>query len=184
MQLHSARINCVQLHLAHDGNHCIVNSLSLSHTHTHTHTHTQSNYGNNNFTQQKHTSASARTQSHRLSCLNKEMGFQRRSERLNGVLLLDALGYDIPGGSSSSSSSSKWILMSCQPHRVTTGQSNSGHMQICIYKLFSHNYQPSVKSIYKTNHFANIKLAYKNIRHKFRRVTPFNITPVKRAHNI
>ena len=43
-----------------------------------------------------HTSASARTQSHRLSCLDKEMGFQRRSERLNGVLLLDSLGEDIP----------------------------------------------------------------------------------------
>ena len=28
------------------------------------------------------------------------MGFQRRSERLNGVLLLDALGVDIPQGGS------------------------------------------------------------------------------------
>ena len=28
------------------------------------------------------------------------MGFQRRSERLNGVLLLDALGEDIPEGGS------------------------------------------------------------------------------------
>ena len=26
--------------------------------------------------------------------------------------------------------SSNWILMSCQPHRVTSGQSNSGHKQI------------------------------------------------------
>ena len=28
------------------------------------------------------------------------MGFQQRSERLNGVLLLDALGEDIPEGGS------------------------------------------------------------------------------------
>ena len=66
-----------------------------------------------------------------------------------------------------SSSSSNWILMSCQPHRVTSGQSNSGHKQIHISKLFSHIYQPSVKWIYKTNHFANIKHTYTNIRHKF-----------------
>jgi len=32
---------------------------------------------------------------HRLSCLGKEMSFQRSSERLNGVLLLDTLGEDI-----------------------------------------------------------------------------------------
>ena len=37
-------------------------------------------------------------------------------------------------------SSSNWILMSCQPHRVTPGKSNSGHKQIHISKLFSHNY--------------------------------------------
>ena len=39
-----------------------------------------------------------------------------------------------------SSSSSNWILMACQPHRVTSGQSNSGHKQIHISKLFSHIY--------------------------------------------
>ena len=37
-------------------------------------------------------------------------------------------------------SSSTWILMSCQPHRVTSGQSNSGHKQIHVSKLFSHIY--------------------------------------------
>ena len=63
--------------------------------------------------------------------------------------------------------SSNWILMSCQPHRVTSGQSNSGHEQIHISKFFSHIYQPSVKSIYKTNHFTNIKHTYTNIRHTF-----------------
>ena len=39
-----------------------------------------------------------------------------------------------------SSSSSHWILMSCQPNRITSGQSNSGHKQIHISKLFSHIY--------------------------------------------
>ena len=59
--------------------------------------------------------------------------------------------------------------MSCQlhTHRVTSGQSNSGHKQIHISKLFSHIYQFSVMSIYKTSHFTNIKHTYINIRHKF-----------------
>ena len=39
-----------------------------------------------------------------------------------------------------SSSSSGWILMSCQLHRVTSGQSNSGHKQIHSSKLFSYIY--------------------------------------------
>ena len=83
----------------------------------------------------------------------------------------------------SSSSSSNWILMSCQPHMVTSEQSNSGHKQIHISKLFSHIYQPSVRSIYKTNHFTNIKHTYKMYTNtNFWRVSPFNITPVKRAH--
>ena len=52
---------------------------------------------------------------------------------------------------SSSTSSNNWIVMSCQPHRVTSGQSNSGHKQIHISKFFwSIIYQPSVKSIYNT----------------------------------
>ncbi len=50
-----------------------------------------------------------------------------------------------------------WILMSWQPHRVT-----SGHKQIHISKLFSHIYKPSVQSIYKTNHFSSIKHTYTN----------------------
>ena len=65
------------------------------------------------------------------------------------------------------SSTSNWILMSCQPHRVTSGHSNSGHKQIHISKLFPRIYQPSVKSIYKTNHFTNMKHTHTNIRHKF-----------------
>ena len=39
--------------------------------------------------------------------------------------------------------------MSCQPPRVTSGPSNSGHKQIHISKLFSYIYQPSVKSIWE-----------------------------------
>ena len=66
----------------------------------------------------------------------------------------------------SAHSSSNWILMSCQPHRVTSGQSNSGHKQIHISKLFSHIYQPSLKSVSKTNQFANIKHTYTNVGHK------------------
>ena len=53
--------------------------------------------------------------------------------------------------------STNWILMSCQAHRVTSGQSKSSHKQIHISKLFS---------IYKTNHFANIKHTYTYIRQK------------------
>ena len=78
-------------------------------------------------------------------------------------------------------SSSNWILMSCQLHRVTAGQSNSGHKQIHISKLFSHIYQPSLKSVYKTSHFTDIKHTQTSDTN-FRRVSPFNITPVKRAH--
>ena len=52
------------------------------------HARTQSNYGKVNFTQ--HT--------HQRSDLDKDMVFQRRSERLNGVL--DVLGEDIPKGGS------------------------------------------------------------------------------------
>ena len=72
--------------------------------------------------------------------------------------------------------SSNRILMTCQPHRVTSGQSNSGHKQIHISKLFSYMYQPSVKSIYKTNCFANVKHTQPS------ELVPFNITHVKRAH--
>ena len=39
------------------------------------------------------------------------MGFQQRSERLNGVLLLDALGEDIPEGGSDQSERSLAVLL-------------------------------------------------------------------------
>ena len=70
--------------------------------------------------------------------------------------------------------------MSCQPHRVTSGQSKSGHKQIHISKLFSHMYQPSV--IYKTNHFANVKRMYTNIRHKFFEVLVPSVLPLLKEH--
>ena len=80
------------------------------------------------------------------------------------------------------SSRSNLILMSCQLHRVTSGQSNSGHKQIHISKLFPRIYQPSVKSIYETNHLANTNIHTQTSDTNFWRVSPFNITPVKRAH--
>ena len=77
--------------------------------------------------------------------------------------------------------SSNWILMSCQPHMVTSGHSNSGHKQIHISKLFLHIYKHSVKSVYKTSHFANIKHTYTNIRHKFLKSVP-SILPLLKEH--
>ena len=86
-------------------------------------------------------------------------------------------------------SSSNWILTSCQPHRVTSRHSNSAQKQIHLSKLLFSRiiiYQPSVKSIYKTNHFTNINdKTYMNTQTShinFQRVSPFNITPVKRVH--
>ena len=78
----------------------------------------------------------------------------------------------------SSSSSSNWILMSCQLHRVTSGQSNSGHKQTHTH-TYTHIYiyQPSVKSIYKTNHFTNIK----NQTRIFKELVP-SILPLLKEH--
>ena len=78
-------------------------------------------------------------------------------------VMLNGWGWVVGG----SSSSSNWILMSCQPHRVTSGQSNSGHKQTHTSKLFPHIHQPSAKSIYNTNHFANTKHTSTNIIHNF-----------------
>ena len=65
--------------------------------------------------------------------------------------------------------------MSCQPHRVTSGQSNSGHKQIHISKLFSYIYIDLLSS-------QSTKPITSQTDTNFRRVSPFNITPVKRAH--
>ena len=77
----------------------MITEKRITHTHTHRVIRATSTSLNT------HTSAVARTQSHWLSSLGKDMGFQRRSERLNGVLLLDALG-DIPEGGSNISEGS------------------------------------------------------------------------------
>ena len=59
--------------------------------------------------------------------------------------------------------SSNWILMSCQPHRVTSGQSNLGLKQIHISELCSHTQTPDTD---------------------FQRLGPFDITPVKWARKL
>ena len=43
-------------------------------------------------------------------------------------------------------------------------------------------YQPSVKSIYKTNHFANINHTYTNIRQIFKELVPSGLPLLKEAH--
>ena len=70
---------------------------------------------------------------------------------------------------------SNWILMSCQPHRVTSGQSNSSYKQMHISQFFSYIYKPFVKN--QSLHKHKTKHTYTNIR-----VSPFSISPVKRAH--
>ena len=84
--------------------------LSLTHARTHTHTHT-------------HTRAHTHTQ------LERESSSSSSSSRSSS---------SSSSSSISSSSSSNWILMSCQPHSVTPGQSNSGHKQIHIFLNSSH----------------------------------------------
>ena len=86
--------------------------------------------------------------------------------------------------------------MSCQPHRVTSGQSNSGHKQIHISKLlsrltyistlcqvFSHYIciNPSVKSIYKTNHKSKHYNIHKHQTQIFEELVP-SILPLLNEH--
>ena len=65
----------------------------------------------------------------------------------------------------SSSNSSNWILMSCQPQRVTSGQSNSGHKQIHISKFFSHIDISTLCQVNLQNQSLRKHKTY--IRHKF-----------------
>ena len=72
--------------------------------------------------------------------------------------------------------------MSCQPHRVTSGQSSSGHKQMRISKLISYIYKPFVKSVHKTNHLANMK---QNIHTQisdtnFQELVPLNLPLLKK----
>ena len=78
----------------------------------------------------------------------------------------------------SSSSSSNWILLCCQPHRVTSGQPNSGHKQTHISQLFSYY----ISTLCQVNLQNQSLCKHKTSDTNFRRVSPFNITPVKRAH--
>ena len=76
-----------------------------------------------------------------------------------------------------------WILMSCQTHWVTSGQSNLGHKQmhiselILIRTLCQVNPQNQSLCKYKTKHTC----IHKHKEHIFE-VSPFSITLVKRAH--
>ena len=86
------------------------------------------------------------------SPVNLELKFTQR-ERIEGRV--GAEKEERARGEREGGSSSSWILTSCQPQRGTSGLTNSSHIthkQIHVSKLFSHViYQPSVKSVYKTN---------------------------------
>ena len=43
-----------------------------------------------------------------------------------------------PSPANGYSPNSNWILMSCQPHRITSGQSNSAHISKCTFRNSSH----------------------------------------------
>ena len=130
--------------------------------HTHTHTHTG-----------------------RGTCTNKHSDHTKlkniHSSKIGIKHLEDLEWMKTSEWNSSSSSSTNWILMSCQPHRVTSGQSNLGHKQTHISKLFSHIYQPSVKSVYKTNHFTNKTYIHKHQTQIFKDLVP-SILPLLKEH--
>ena len=77
----------------------------------------------------------------KLLCMSEYFYIQRQGKHVINPM--------VPGGSSSN-----WILMSCQPHRVTSGQSNSGHKQIHISKLFSHIYISTLCQVNLQNQLA------------------------------
>ena len=68
---------------------------------------------------------------------------------------------------------SDWILTSCQPHRVTSGQSNSA-ISKCTFQNSSD--KPFLKSVHKTNPYTNMKqnIHIQTSKTNFR--SPFNIT--------
>ena len=81
---------------------------------------------------------------------------------------------------------SNWTLTSCQPHRVTSGQSHSSHRQMHISKLFSYItfYKPFVKSTQKNipSQTWGKSIHAQTVDTNFQNVSSFNITPVKRTH--
>ena len=77
-----------------------------------------------------------------------------------------------------SNSNSIWILMSCQPQdsqiQVISKYTFLNSSHICINPLSNQSTKP-ITLQHKT-------YIHKHQRQKFRRVSPFNITPVKIAH--
>ena len=78
-----------------------------------------------------------------------------------------------------SSSNNNQILMSCQPHRVTTGQSNSGHKQIHISKLFSHRYMSTLKSSQSTKPTTSQTYIHKHQTQIFEQLVPSILSLLK-----
>ena len=69
-----------------------------------------------------------------------------------------------------------WIWSSCKPHRITSGHSDSV-ISKCTLQNLSYLYRPFLESLHKTNPSTNIHRHQTN----FQRVSPFNITPVKKS---
>ena len=79
---------------------------------------------------------------------------------------------------------SNWILTACQPHRVTSWQSNSITSKHTLQNLscMYYMYTPFLKLVHNTNPYTT-KHAHTNIKHKYlKRVGPFSVTPLKRTH--
>ena len=71
--------------------------------------------------------------------------------------------------------------MSCQPHRVTSGQSDSGHKQIHISKLFSHIYQPSQVNLQNQSLRKHKTYTHKHQTQIFEELVP-SILPLLKEH--
>ena len=83
--------------------------------------------------------------------------------------------------SSNSNSSSNWILMSCQPYRVTSEQSNSGHKQIHISKLFSQCINPLLSQSTKPITLQTWNI-YTNIKHIFEQLFTSILPLLQKSH--
>ena len=82
---------------------------------------------------------------------------------------------------------SNWILTSCQPHRVTSERSDSAISKYtCQHPSpAAVMHKPFLKSIHKTSPYTDIKNTFKNpqiLTSNTNCRSPFNITPVRRAH--
>ena len=79
------------------------------------------------------------------------------------------------------SSSSNWILMSCQPHRVTSGQSNSGHKQIHINSSHVYIYMNPLSSQFTKPITSQTNHTYKHQLQIFEELVP-SILPLLKEH--